>query len=148
MSRREIDLHGILMMICAAQVVQERRGVKKAAQGPAPGLGDDREDELQEIVGVPDHDADDVDGGGVAEDHREGEKYPGQVRRRERKEIQKSQAHVLVTAAPNIDHHEGERGAQEGDRGSDEWGNAGDHARAEENHEYEVGRASSKRALF
>ena len=47
--------------------------------------------------------ADDIDGGRVAQDYREGEKDPGEVGRGKRDKVEKSQAYVLVPPAPDID---------------------------------------------
>ena len=57
------------MVVGATKIMQDCGGVEQTADGPPPGFGDDGEYKLEEVVGVTDDDADNVNSGGVTQDH-------------------------------------------------------------------------------
>eukprot|EP00617_Octactis_speculum_P024211 CAMPEP_0185750144 /NCGR_PEP_ID=MMETSP1174-20130828/8888_1 /TAXON_ID=35687 /ORGANISM="Dictyocha speculum, Strain CCMP1381" /LENGTH=60 /DNA_ID=CAMNT_0028426559 /DNA_START=550 /DNA_END=732 /DNA_ORIENTATION=+ len=57
---------------------------------------------------MTDDDPDQVDGGWVSQQDGKREKNPGQVGSSEREETEEAHPHVLVTAPPDVNHHESE----------------------------------------
>ena len=83
-------------------------------------------------------------GGGSERAHQQ---HPRQKRRFKGEEAEKGHARLLVLARPDVDHHEGERGAEKGRR-RDEGRRRAHERAAEAEHEREVDRAAAEGALL
>lgn len=147
----KINAHGprsFLVVICAAEVMQHCGSMEQTADRPPSGFSDDGEYKFEEVIGVTDDDADDVNSGRVTQDHGKRQEDPREIRCGEREKIQEGQPDVFVLSPPDVDHHEGEGGAEEGDRGTDEGRDARNHRGPEQNHEDEISRTSAEGAFF
>ena len=124
--------------------MKHARRVKHLA---AASGGSVRENVFEVEVHVASGDSHQVDGRRVAQEHRESEQHPWQVRCVELEESEERHAHQLVASAPDVDHHECERRAQER-RGVDERCNAAHDASAEDQEEQKICCAAAERTLL
>lgn len=101
--------------LVAEEELQQRRRHHDLLPAPAAQLRDLRIDVVQEVVRVPDDDAQHVHLHGVADEHRERQQHPRQVGRAERQHAEEAHVHMEVVRVPRpqVDHHEGQRVAQE-----------------------------------
>mmetsp|Transcript_21107 Transcript_21107/g.58709 ORF Transcript_21107/g.58709 Transcript_21107/m.58709 type:complete len:276 (-) Transcript_21107:38-865(-) len=130
----------------AAHPFEDGRRFHDASHLPTPDVGDDWENELEEVVDVADANADDVHHDWISQHDGEGEHDPWEVGRVELEETEHGHFDIGVPSAPNVDHHEGQCAAQEVHMGVD-----GDHAdarNAKHQHQHVVRCSSPKIPLF
>lgn len=87
-----------------AEKVQQARGHKQLLSPPAAHPRHMWIHELQEVVDMADHNAEQVSLDGVADEEREEQQHPRQVRGSERKQAKETHSHVRVLrgSAPDV----------------------------------------------